>query len=151
MYPQVGEAAPDFSLSADDGSTVRLSDLRGRKVVVYFYPKDDTSGCTAQACDLRDHIDEFNARDATVLGISPDDVKSHQKFRDKYGLSFRLLADTDHSIAEQYGVWKEKSMYGKKYWGVERTSFVIGEDGRIAEVLPKVKPAEHVDKLLKIL
>lgn len=151
MYPQAGEAAPDFSLPADDGSTVRLSDLKGRKVVLYFYPADDTPGCTTQACDLRDRLQELDTRGATVLGVSPDDVTSHEKFRDKYNLPFRLLADTDHSIAERYGVWKEKNNYGKKYWGVERTSFVIDEEGRIAEVLPRVKPAEHVDKLLTVL
>ena len=151
MYPQVGEPAPDFTLPADDGSTVKLSDLKGRKVVLYFYPADDTPGCTTQACDLRDRLQELDTRGATVYGVSPDDVASHEKFRDKYKLPFRLLADTDHALAEAYGVWKEKNNYGKKYWGVERTSFIIDEQGRIAQVLPRVKPAEHVDKLLSVL
>lgn len=150
-YPEAGAEAPNFTLPADDGSTITLSDLRGGKVVVYFYPADDTPGCTAQACDLRDRIEELDARGATVLGISPDDVASHQRFRDKYGLSFRLLADVGHAVADQYGVWKEKNMYGRKSWGVERTSFVIDEQGRIALVLPRVKPAEHVTKLLGVL
>ena len=150
-YPEPGTEAPDFTLAADDGNMVRLSDLRGRKVVVYFYPADDTPGCTAQACDLRDRRQELDTRGVTVLGISPDNVASHQKFRDKYGLSFRLLADVGHRVADQYGVWKEKNMYGRKSWGVERTSFVIDEQGRIAQVLPRVKPAEHVDQLLGAL
>ena len=150
-YPEVGKPAPDFTLPADDGSTVKLSDLKGKKVVLYFYPKDDTPGCTTQACDLRDRLQELDTRGATVFGISPDDVASHEKFRDKFSLSFRLLADVDHQVAEQYGVWKEKNNYGKKYWGVERSSFVIDEQGRIAQVLPRVKPAEHVDKLLDVL
>jgi len=142
------DVAPDFELEADDGSIVRLSDLRGQKVLLYFYPKDDTPGCTAQACDLRDRIEEFSARDTVVLGISPDSVESHRKFRDKYGLPFRLLADTDHEVAEAYGVWKEKSMFGKKYWGNERTSFLIGEDGRILRVLERVKPKLHAEQVL---
>lgn len=151
MYPAEGQPAPDFSLAADDGTTVRLSDLRGRKVVLYFYPKDDTPGCTTQACELRDRGSELDTRGALVLGVSPDDVASHQQFRDKYKLPFRLLADLDHRVSEQYGVWKEKNMYGMKRWGVERTTFVIDEQGRIAKVLPRVKPAEHVDQLLTVL
>ncbi len=150
-YPQEGEPAPDFSLSADDGSTISLSGLRGHKVVLYFYPQDDTPGCTRQACELRDHIQELDTRGALVLGISPDDVKSHVKFRDKYQLPFRLLADEGHRVAEQYGVWKEKNMYGRKYWGVERTTFVIDEHGRLARVLPRVKPAQHVEQLLGVI
>jgi peroxiredoxin Q/BCP len=151
VYPAEGKPAPDFALPADDGSTVRLADFRGQRVVLYFYPKDDTSGCTAQACDLRDRLGEFDARGAVVLGVSPDDVDSHQRFRDKYSLPFRLLADEGHKVSEQYGVWKEKNMYGRKYWGVERTTFVIDEQGHIAKVLPRVKPAEHVDQLLNVL
>lgn len=151
MYPAEGQSAPDFSLAADDGSTVRLADLRGGKVILYFYPKDDTPGCTTQACELRDRVAELDPRGAVVLGVSPDDVQSHQQFRDKYSLPFRLLADVDHRVSEQYGVWKEKNMYGFKRWGVERTTFVIDEQGRIAKVLPRVKPAEHVDQLLAIL
>jgi thioredoxin-dependent peroxiredoxin len=150
-YPTEGELAPDFELPADDGSTVKLSNLRGKKVILYFYPKDNTPGCTTQACDLRDRIQEFDARGAVVYGISADDVKSHVKFRDKYDLPFRLLADVGHKVADQYGVWVQKNMLGKKYMGIERTSFVIDEQGRLAKVLPKVKPAEHVDQVLQTL
>jgi peroxiredoxin Q/BCP len=149
--PKKGEKAPDFTLSDQDGNTVRLSDLRGRKVVLYFYPKDDTSGCTVQACGIRDRIGEFDAKGAAVLGVSPDAVKSHVRFRDKHDLNFTLLADTDHAVAEKYGVWKEKSLYGRKYWGNERTTFVIGEDGRIEQVLEKVKPAQHADQVLDLI
>jgi thioredoxin-dependent peroxiredoxin len=145
------DVAPDFTLDNEDGEPVGLSDFRGRKVVLYFYPKDDTPGCTIQACELRDHVQSFDARDAVVLGVSPDSPKSHRKFKDKYELPFTLLADVDHEVAEKYGVWKEKSMYGRKYWGNERTTFVIDEDGRIARVLPNVKPAEHVGQLLEII
>ncbi|HSL70661.1 MAG TPA: thioredoxin-dependent thiol peroxidase, partial [Longimicrobiales bacterium] len=137
-YPPEGQPAPDFELDADDGSKVRLSDLHGRKVVLYFYPKDDTPGCTTQACGLRDQIKDFDARDAIVFGVSADTVASHVRFRDKYSLPFRLLADVGHKVADQYGVWKQKSFLGKKYWGIERTSFVIDEAGRIARVLPRV-------------
>jgi peroxiredoxin Q/BCP len=149
--PETGDAAPEFTLEDQDGKAVSLADFRGRKVVLYFYPKDDTSGCTAQACDLRDRAEDFDARGAVVLGISPDPVKSHSRFRDKYDLPFTLLADTDHAVAEQYGVWKEKSMYGRKYWGNERTTFVIDETGTIAHVLPKVKPAEHAGQVLELI
>jgi peroxiredoxin Q/BCP len=142
------EAAPAFTLKDQNGDSVSLSDYRGRKVVLYFYPKDDTSGCTTQACELRDRVETFDARGAVILGVSPDDTASHRKFADKYDLPFTLLADVNHEVAEAYGVWKEKSMYGRTYWGNERTTFVIDEEGRIAKVLPKVKPAEHVDQLL---
>jgi peroxiredoxin Q/BCP len=145
------QKAPEFQLAADDGSTVKLSDFRGQKVILYFYPKDDTPGCTTQACDLRDRIREIETRGAVVLGVSPDDVASHQKFKQKFGLNFRLLADTDHKVAEAYGVWKEKNMYGKKSMGVERTSFIIDEQGNIAKVLPRVKPAEHVGQVLELV
>ena len=148
MTPGTGQPAPDFELPDQNGNTVRLSDLRGRKVVLYFYPKDDTSGCTAQACDIRDRGREIDAKGATVLGVSPYPVKSHRKFADKYDLPFTLLADTDHRVADAYGVWKEKSMYGRKYWGNERTTFLIDEEGRITDVLEKVKPAQHVDDVL---
>ncbi|MEX2281535.1 MAG: thioredoxin-dependent thiol peroxidase [Gemmatimonadota bacterium] len=150
-YPKEGQAAPDFELQSDRGSTVKLSDLRGKKVVLYFYPKDNTPGCTAQACDLRDRIQEFDARGALVFGLSPDDVKSHVKFRDKYSLPFPLLADVGHKVAEQYGVWVQKNMLGRKYMGVERTSFIIDEQGRIAKVLPKVKFAEHAEQVLGLI
>ena len=146
-----GDVAPDFTLQADDGAEVTLSELKGRKVVLYFYPKDDTPGCTRQACDIRDRWSEFEEKGAVVLGVSPDPVRSHVKFRDKYELPFRLLADTDHSVAEAYGVWKEKSFMGKKYMGNERTTFVIGEDGRILRILPTVKPAEHAEQVLEVL
>lgn len=146
-----GQPAPDFELATDEGRKVRLSDFKGRKVILYFYPKDDTPGCTTQACDLRDHIQEIDARGAVVLGVSPDDVASHKKFKEKFGLNFTLLADADHQVAEQYGVWKEKNLYGKKTMGVERTSFIIDEQGRIAKVLPRVKPAEHVGQILELV
>jgi thioredoxin-dependent peroxiredoxin len=146
-----GDIAPDFTLQADDGAEVTLSELKGRKVVLYFYPKDDTPGCTRQACDIRDRWSEFEEKGAVVLGVSPDPVRSHVKFRDKYELPFRLLADTDHQVAEAYGVWKEKSFMGRKYMGNERTTFVIGEDGRILRILPEVKPAEHAEQVLEVL
>jgi peroxiredoxin Q/BCP len=145
------DLAPDFALAADDGSEVRLSALRGRKVVLYFYPKDDTPGCTTQACGIRDQWGDFEESGALIFGISPDPVGSHQKFRDKFALPFPLLADTDHQVAERYGVWKEKSMYGRKYWGNERTTFIIDEEGRIARIFPKVKPSEHAEKVLEAL
>lgn len=151
MMPRENELAPDFELQADDGSTVRLSDLRGRKVVLYFYPKDDTPGCTKQACGIRDQWDDFEKRGAVVLGVSPDSVEDHVKFRDKYDLPFRLLADTEHQVAEAYGVWKQKSMFGRKYWGNERTTFIIDEEGRIARVFPKVDPASHTELVLEAL
>ena len=149
--PAAGDRAPDFELPDQDGRPTRLADFRGSKVILYFYPKDDTSGCTAQACDLRDHQEDLDARGAVVLGVSPDPVESHQRFRKKYDLPFRLLADTDHRVAEAYGVWKEKSMYGRTYWGNERTTFVIGPDGRIAQVLEKVQPKLHVRQLLETI
>ena len=146
-----GDNAPEFALKADDGSTVRLSDLRGKKVVLYFYPKDDTPGCTTQACELRDRIREFEAHGTVVLGVSPDDVASHKKFKEKYDLNFPLLADEDHKVAEAYGVWVEKHKYGRTYWGNERTSFVIDEKGNIAKVLPRVKPADHAGQVLELV
>jgi thioredoxin-dependent peroxiredoxin len=145
------DVAPDFTLPDQDGNSVTLSELRGKKVVLYFYPKDDTPGCTTQACDLRDNVETFNARGAVILGVSPDSPAAHRKFREKYGLNFTLLADEEHSVAEQYGVWAEKSMYGKKFWGNERTTFVIGEDGRILKVMPKVKPAAHAGDVLELI
>jgi peroxiredoxin Q/BCP len=145
------EPAPDFTLPDQDGRERRLSDYQGRKVILYFYPKDDTSGCTAQACGLRDRIAEIETRGAVVLGVSPDAVASHRKFADKYELPFTLLADTSHEVADRYGVWKEKSMYGRTYWGNERTTFVIDEQGRISKILPKVKPAGHTDQVLDLL
>jgi peroxiredoxin Q/BCP len=146
-----GRPAPDFTLPADDGSSVTLASLRGRKVVLYFYPKDDTSGCTAQACELRDALPRFHGVDAVVLGVSPDSVASHRKFRDKHGLNFRLLADEDHAVAESYGVWKEKSMYGRKYMGIERSTFLIAEDGTVLEAWYKVTPTGHAERVAEAL
>ncbi len=142
-----GRPAPDFSLTADDGRTVSLSALRGRPVVLYFYPKDDTSGCTTQACGFRDAFPHFGELDAVILGVSPDDVRSHQQFKAKYDLPFTLLADTEHAVAERYGVWQEKSMYGRRYMGVERTTFLIAPDGRVARIFRKVKPAGHAEEV----
>ena len=149
--PDKNDVAPDFELPTQDGTPLKLSDLRGRKVVLYFYPKDDTPGCTTQACGLRDGWRDFEAKGAVVLGVSPDTVASHTKVRAKYGLPFTLLADTDHAVAEKYGVWKEKNRYGRTYFGNERTTFVIGEDGRIVAVFPKVKPEEHAEQVLEVL
>ncbi len=149
--PDKNDVAPDFQLPTQDGTPLKLSDLRGRKVVLYFYPKDDTPGCTTQACGLRDSWRDFEAKGAVVLGVSPDTAAAHTKFRAKYDLPFTLLADTDHAVAEKYGVWKEKSRYGRTYFGNERTTFVIGEDGRIVAVFPKVKPEEHADQVLAVL
>ena len=146
-----GDQAPDFTLHSDAGTDVTLSSLRGRPVVLYFYPKDDTPGCTTQACGIRDAYGEFERAGAVVLGISPDDERSHTKFKDKYGLPFALLADTDHAVAEQYGVWGEKSYAGKKYMGVKRSTFVIGADGNVARVMHAVKPATHADDVLAAL
>jgi peroxiredoxin Q/BCP len=143
--------APDFELRNQDGEIVRLSDLRGRRVVVYFYPRADTPGCTTQACGVRDHHSEYEAAGVTVLGISPDDVPAIKKFHDGQGLNFDLLADPDHAVAEAYGVWVEKKMYGKRFWGVERTTFVIDEEGQIVEELRRVKPASHDEQVLAAL
>jgi thioredoxin-dependent peroxiredoxin len=142
-----GSLAPEFGLPDQDGRPVKLSDFRGQPVVVYFYPKASTPGCTTQACGVRDHRSEYEHAGAVVLGISPDPVAKIKKFADEYELDFPLLADEDHAVAETYGVWVEKSMYGRKYWGNERTTFVIDSDGRIVQVLGKVKPAEH-DRLV---
>ena len=148
---QEGKPAPDFELTSDGGETVRLSELRGKPVVLYFYPKDDTPGCTRQACGIRDACGEFERAGAVVLGVSPDDQRSHVKFKEKYELPFALLADTDHATAEDYGVWVEKSMYGKTYMGVERSTFVIGPDGTVVKELRKVKPDTHADDVLAVL
>jgi thioredoxin-dependent peroxiredoxin len=147
--PKETELAPDFTLPDQDGQPVALSALRGRKVILYFYPRDDTPGCTKQACGLRDEAQEIEARGAVVLGVSPDDVESHRRFADRYGLPFTLLADEDHAVAELYGVWQQKSFMGRKYMGVVRTTFVIAEDGRIEKVLEKVKPAAHARQILQ--
>jgi peroxiredoxin Q/BCP len=151
MKPQPGEPAPDFTLPADDGSTVSRDGLLGRRYVLYFYPKDDTAGCTTQACSLRDNFTRVMAAGIEVFGVSPDSVKSHQKFREKYDLPYRLLADEGHHVADEYGVWVEKTYMGRTYMGVERSSFIIGPDGRVEHVLERVKPAEHVDLVLEAL
>jgi peroxiredoxin Q/BCP len=145
-----GKPAPDFELASDAGETVKLSDHRGRPVVLYFYPKDDTPGCTAQACGIRDAWDAF-ADKAVVLGVSPDDEASHAKFREKYALPFTLLADTDHRVAEDYEVWKQRSMYGRTFMGIERSTFVIDRDGNVARAFRKVKPDEHAGLVLEVL
>lgn len=144
----VGDPAPDFALPSDSGETVRLADLRGRRVVVYFYPRDDTSGCTKEACNFRDARSAYEQLDMVVLGVSPDDVTSHGKFRDKYDLNFPLLADTDHSVAQAYGAWGKKRMYGREYDGMLRSTFVIGPDGTLERIYRNVKPAEHADQIL---
>lgn len=142
-----GDAAPDFTLPDQAGDEVSLSGLRGRSVVLYFYPKADTPGCTTQACGVRDHQADYAGAGAVVLGVSPDEVTAVSRFDQKYGLGFPLLADSDHAVAEAYGVWVQKSMYGRTYMGNERTTFVIDPEGKIKDVLRKVKPAEH-DKLV---
>jgi len=146
-----GKPAPEFELHSDTGESVKLSDLRGKPVVLYFYPKDDTPGCTTQACGIRDAYAEFERAGAVVLGVSPDDEKSHVKFRAKYELPFALLADPDHEVAERYGVWGEKKYMGRTYMGVMRSTFVIGADGNVRRVLHDVKPATHADDVLAIL
>ena len=146
-----GKPAPDFELQSDTGETVALNELRGTPVVLYFYPKDDTPGCTAQACGIRDVYGEFERAGAVVLGVSPDDEHSHVKFKEKYELPFTLLADTDHAVADQYGVWGEKKYAGKSYMGVIRSTFVIDADGTVKKVMRNVKPATHADDVLAAL
>jgi peroxiredoxin Q/BCP len=146
-----GKPAPDFELTSDSGESVRLSDLRGKQVVLYFYPKDDTPGCTTQACGIRDAYTEFEAAGAVVLGVSPDGERSHLKFKSKYDLPFTLLADEGHAVAEEYGVWAEKKYMGRTYMGVDRSTFVIGADGNLKKAMYKVKPATHADEVLATL
>jgi peroxiredoxin Q/BCP len=146
-----GKPAPDFELKSDSGESIKLSDLRGKQVVLYFYPKDDTPGCTTQACGIRDAYSEFEQAGAVVLGVSPDNERSHVKFKEKYDLPFTLLADEEHRVAEEYGVWAEKKFMGRKYWGVERSTFVIDEDGNVKKVMHKVKPDTHADDVLATL
>ena len=148
---KVGQKAPDFSVNDDSGKTMKLSDLKSKKVVLYFYPKDDTPGCTTEACNFRDGIASIKKLGAVVVGVSADSVESHQKFKKKFDLSFPLLADTDRKVIEAYDVWKEKSMYGRKYMGIERTTFIIGKDGKITHIFPKVKVAEHANEVLEAL
>ena len=146
-----GKPAPDFELKSDSGESVKLSDLRGKQVVLYFYPKDDTPGCTTQARGIRDAYAEFEQAGAVVLGVSPDDERSHVKFKKKFALPFTLLADHDHQVAEEYGVWAEKKYMGRTYMGVERSTFVIGADGNVKKVMHKVKPDTHADDVLATL
>ena len=146
-----GKAAPDFELQTDAGETVKLSDFHGRPVVLYFYPKDDTPGCTTEACEFRDAYDVFRERGAEVLGVSPDDVTSHVKFKTKYELPFTLLADPDHEVAEKYGVWGERSYAGKTYMGINRSTFVIDSEGKVARAMLGIKPAGHATEVLDAL
>ena len=149
--PQPGDRVPPFEMTADDGSTVSSQSLAGRRYVVYFYPADDTPGCTKQACGLRDNFGRVTATGVEVYGVSPDSVASHVKFRDKYDLPFRLLSDGGHKVADAFGTWVQKSFAGKTYMGIERTSFIVGSDGRIEHVLPRVKAGEHADLLMERL
>jgi len=146
-----GDAAPDFTLPSDSGEEITLSALRGRRVVLYFYPKDDTPGCTTQACDLRDAMPRFEGIDALVLGVSPDSVESHEKFREKFRLNFPLLADEGGLVAQAYGVWKEKNLYGRKFMGAERSTFIIDEEGRVLEAWRKVSPQGHAERVAAAL
>ncbi len=146
-----GKKAPAFTLPFAGGGTVRLSELKGRYVVVYFYPKDNTPGCTVEAQEFQANLAGFKRGNALVVGISPDSIKSHDEFAEKYGLGFRLLADEDHAIAEKYGVWVEKSMYGRKYWGIQRATFLIDPAGKIAKVWPKAKPEGHAAEVLQAI
>lgn len=146
-----GRQAPDFELPDEEGHLVKLSALRGKPVVVYFYPKADTPGCTIQACGVRDHAADYATANATVLGVSPDPVADVKRFHDKQSLNFTLLADEDHAVTEAYGVWVEKSMYGRKYWGAQRATFVIDADGVVAHVIPKATPKTHDEEVLEAL
>ena len=146
-----GEMAPDFEARTDGGASIRLSDFRGKKVVLYFYPKDGTSGCTTEACSFRDARLHFEERDAVILGVSPDSVKSHGRFKAKHGLPFLLVSDPDHAICQSYGVWREKSRYGRRYMGIVRSTFVIDEDGRIQTVFDNVRVRGHVSNVLETL
>ena len=151
MELKIGQKAPDFSVLNDKGENVKLSDFKGKKVVLYFYPKDDTPGCTKEACAFRDGISQIKKSGAVVLGVSVDSVASHQKFIGKFDLNFPLLADTDKKMVEAYGAWKEKSMYGRKYMGIERTTFIIDQQGKISHIFPKVKVNQHYDAVLEAL
>lgn len=145
---KVGDKAPDFKLKSDEGENLSLKELKGKKVILYFYPKDMTSGCTKEACDFRDSIKKFGKKNTVVIGVSADSTSSHQKFKDKYDLPFTLLSDETKTMLKDYGVWKEKSMYGRKYMGIERTTYVIDEKGKIEKIFNKVKVDGHIDELL---
>jgi len=151
MATQIGKPAPEFISAADGGQTLALKDFLGKSVVLYFYPKDDTSGCTAEACDFRDAMERLTQAGAVVIGVSPDSVKSHDKFKEKYTLNFALVSDEDHSICEQYGVWVEKSLYGRKYMGVERSTFLINAEGVLVKEWRKVKVPGHVEEIFRVL
>jgi peroxiredoxin Q/BCP len=151
MVIQEGEQAPDFELQDDAGKPLKLSSLKGRTVVLFFYPKADTPGCTKEACGFRDAVSEFKKRGVEVIGISPDEPSAQAKFKSKFELSYPLLADVEHKVAEDYGVWQEKSMYGKAYMGIARTTFVIGPDGKVKKVYEKVKPEGHAEEVLAAL
>lgn len=151
MALKEGSKAPDITLETDSGEKLKLSSLKGKQVVLYFYPKSDTPGCTTEACEFRDHSQAFAKHDAVIIGVSPDAVKAQTKFKTKYDLPFTLLADAEHAAAEKYGVWVEKSMYGKKYMGVERSTFLIDKEGKIAKIWSKVKPAGHAEEVLAAL
>lgn len=148
---KVGQKAPDFTLPSDTGEKISLKDFRGKKVVLYFYPKDDTPGCTKEACSFRDNINQILERGAVVLGVSADSVESHKKFKEKYNLNFPLLSDEKHKVLEKYGVWKERNLYGKKFMGTERTTFIIDENGRIAHIFKNVKVDGHTEEVLRKL
>lgn len=145
---KVGDKAPEFKLVADSGENISLKDLKGKKVILYFYPKDMTSGCTKEACDFRDNIKKFGKKNTIIIGVSADSTSSHQKFKDKYNLPFTLLSDETKSMLKDYNVWKEKSMYGRKYMGIERTTYVIDEKGKIEKIYNKVKVDGHINELL---
>ena len=147
----VGDKAPQLKLKDEDGRAVKLADFRGKKVVLYFYPRDLTPGCTKEACAFQEDLAEFEKRNAVVLGVSTDDARSHKRFREKYGLRFPLLSDAEHETAESYGVWQEKNMYGRKMWGIKRSTFIIDEQGRISHIFDKVSPAEHSRDVLDVL
>ncbi len=149
--PQAGDQAPDFTVSTDSGDTFTLSSMKGKNVVLYFYPKADTPGCTKEACSFRDESPKMEAANTVVVGVSPDTSKAQAKFKEKFGLPFTLLADDEHKVAGAYGVWVEKSMYGKKYMGVDRTTFVIDTDGKVKKVFPKVKVEGHTEEVLAAL
>lgn len=148
---QIGDTAPDFSLPTDSDGQVTLSELKGQKIILYFYPKDDTPGCTKESCDFNDNLSAFNKMETTIIGMSKCSVKKHDKFKAKYGLNFMLASDEDNDTCERYGTWVEKSMYGKKYMGIERATFLIDEQGKIAHIWRKVKVKNHVDEVMETI
>ncbi len=148
---EAGDKAPDFNLPSSTGENISLKSLKGKSVVLYFYPKDDTPGCTKESCGFRDELSQFNKASAVILGVSNDSLDSHQKFINKYSLTFPLLSDEDHAVSEKYGVYKEKNMYGKKYWGIERSTFVIDTGGKIKQIFRKVKVDNHIQEVLEAL